>query len=145
VGARVDDVGGCTDGEGQGEIRRGHTGGAALRPLDEPEAPGASPFAKSERLELGRITQPIEIDVKHSETCELVELEECVRGTTDRARDADGVEKPPREGGLAGAELTLEIDHRERLGSGPRVCQTPAELLGRFCGLSLEVHERVRG
>jgi hypothetical protein len=73
-GAELDLVRLRADGEGQDEIRRWKPPSSLLRPLDEPESPGSREVAESQRLELGRIAESVEIDVQSGETRELVDV-----------------------------------------------------------------------
>src|SRR6059058_2525217 len=114
----------------QREIRGWQSRSAALRPFDEPEVSAARPFAKSERLELGGVPHAIEIDVHGRERPGPVQLDEGVGGTAHLLRHAERAQETPREGRLAGTELTAQVEHRERLARRrPGAGEPSAEIL----------------
>src|SRR5205814_5188923 len=83
--------------------------------FDEPEVSAARPLAQSERIELGGVPHAIEIDVHGRERPGAVQLDEGVGGTAHLLRHAERAQETPREGRLAGTELTAQVEHRERL------------------------------
>jgi hypothetical protein len=134
-------VRGCVNGEGQGEIRAWEPTTSTLGPLDEPECPRPCPLAKSERLELGRIAEAVEIDVKDRQATELVQLEERVGGTADRCGGSERPEDATREGGFSGTELTREIEHCKLTRIRAHARELSPERLGLLGRVSPDVHE----
>ena len=73
-----------------------------------------------------------------------MQLEQRIGRAPDGARDAERAQEAAREGGLAGAELTGEINDCQCAGIGTDVCDLPPEGLGLFCGSGLKMHVAAR-
>src|SRR5690606_39446332 len=92
------------------QVRLGQNAGAALRTLDEAQRVAVEVVANAEKLQLLRVVQAIEIEVKDPHTADLVGFDQREGRTLDLAFVTKTADQATRQRGLAGTEVPMQVD-----------------------------------
>ncbi len=83
----------------------------ALGPLDQTECAAVEIVADAEELQFLRIGEPVQVEMVGAQLADFVRLDQGKGRAFHRAGMAEAAQDAAREGGLAGAEVAMQVDH----------------------------------
>src|SRR5690606_7002606 len=95
---------------GNVQVRLWQNARAALRPFDQTQSVAFEVIADAEKLQLLGIDQAVQIEMEGSHIANLVGLDQGEGRTLDRTGMPQATQDAARQSGLAGAQVTVQID-----------------------------------
>src|SRR5690606_41276298 len=102
---------------GNVHVRLWQNAGTALRPLDQAQGIALEIVADAEKLQLLRVGQAVQVEVEHPYSPQLIGLDQGEGRALHRAAMPQPAQDAARQGGLAGTQVAMQIDHAPTAGS----------------------------
>src|SRR5690349_4420726 len=97
-----------TDRELELQVGAREAAATVFGPFDQPQVAGTMVVSQSQVFELGRILEPVEVEMNDRHRGQWIRLEQRVARALDRTGDAERAQSAARERRLARAEIAGE-------------------------------------